>query len=271
MATESTPLTHKRLSRRASSRRGEISFVDDHIDMDGSFKAGVFGFNDGLCANTCLMIGIGSASGITPGSVIAAGLVGLIAGAASMGAGEWISGTLENSYEKHEIERERDHLRHYEEIEDRNLSRTLREEFGFSQETINHVFKDMQTGDTEKDFDMKLRLNVKLEMGLDVDGERSNPIKAMTFMMGAFSLGAIIPLIPWLPFWYPGPLMAMWLSVVCALLATLIVGMRLAQETGEPIFSTALRQVWAATIAIVSVWGVGYVFQLLTGNAPPAA
>ena len=269
MATEHTPLNGKRLSRRHSSRRS-IQFVDDHIDMDGSFKAAVFGFNDGLSANTCLMIGMGS-GGMNPASVIASGLVGLIAGAASMGAGEWISTTLNNSYEKNEIEREADHLRHHEEMEDRNLAEKLREEYGFSQETINHVFKDMSTGNKEKDFDMKLRLNVKMEMGLDVDDERGNAMKAMTFMMTAFALGAAVPLFPWLPMWFPGAHLAMWLSVLCSLIASIVVGMRLAQETGEPMIATAARQVWAATVAIVSVWGLGALFQMVTGVAAPAA
>ena len=271
---ESTPLhghSHNNMTRRSSSRRGCVEFKDDHIDMDGSFKAAVFGFNDGLCANTCLMIGIASASQVDPSSVIAAGLVGLLAGAASMGAGEWISATLSNSYEKREVAREREHLQTQPDGEARNLASTLMDDFGFSQKTVDNVFEDMKRGDKSEQLERALRVHAKVEMGLDVeDAGSANPFKSMVFMMASFTLGAAVPLIPWVSFLYAGPVAAVWYSVFCSLIATLTVGMKLAAVTEEPIISTALRQTWAAAIAIFSVWFVGYVYQLATGQQAPA-
>eukprot|EP01064_Diplonema_japonicum_P008422 TRINITY_DN1586_c2_g1_i1.p1 TRINITY_DN1586_c2_g1~~TRINITY_DN1586_c2_g1_i1.p1 ORF type:complete len:275 (+),score=40.65 TRINITY_DN1586_c2_g1_i1:60-884(+) len=264
--TEFTPLkdSHRRSSklRRAGSSRRQVVFEDDHIDMDGSLKAAVFGFNDGLCANTCLMIGIASASSITPSVVIASGMVGLFAGAASMAAGEWISMTLQNQAEQGEIQKERLHLMDFEKDEDKNLERTLKE-YGFSDNTIASLNKDMTA---QRDTEMKLKLHVKFELGLDLDDERGNPLKSMTFMMLAFSFGAVIPLLPWIPTWYPGPLAALWLSIFCSLIASFAVGYSMSRFTDEPALTTALRQVFAACVAIISVWGIGALYGLLGGD-----
>ncbi|WP_111720568.1 VIT1/CCC1 family protein [Homoserinimonas sp. OAct 916] len=58
--------------------------------LSGSFRAAVFGMNDGLVSNLALMLGVG-ATGVPTGAVLIAGLAGLLAGALSMGAGEYVS------------------------------------------------------------------------------------------------------------------------------------------------------------------------------------
>eukprot|EP01059_Diplonema_ambulator_P006615 TRINITY_DN16265_c0_g1_i1.p1 TRINITY_DN16265_c0_g1~~TRINITY_DN16265_c0_g1_i1.p1 ORF type:complete len:269 (+),score=52.10 TRINITY_DN16265_c0_g1_i1:55-861(+) len=261
--TETTSLMgrHGSAMRRANSSR-RVVFKNEHIDMDGSLKAAVFGFNDGLCANTCLMIGIASASSITPSVVIASGLVGLCAGAASMAAGEWISMTLQNSAERGEIEKERKHLKEWEKEEDRELDATLRE-YGFSAKTIESLNTDMKKPGNEE---MKLKLHIKFEQGLELGEESGDPIKSMTFMMLAFAFGAVIPLLPWFPLWYAGPVVALWLSIFCALIASFVVGIMMSSFTDEPPINTALRQVFAACVAIISVWGIGALYGLLGGD-----
>lgn len=58
--------------------------------MSGTFRAAVFGANDGLVSNLALVLGIG-ATGVSPGTILATGVAGLLAGALSMGAGEFVS------------------------------------------------------------------------------------------------------------------------------------------------------------------------------------
>ena len=274
MVTENTPLVghhHKHLKRAASSvaKRGMVAFKDDHIDMDGSLKAAVFGFNDGLCANTCLMIGIASASSIDPSVVIASGLVGLFAGAASMGAGEWVSLSLQNRAEQGEILKEKEHLKAHGDAEDQNFNEILTD-LGFSNDTIASLSKDMTRGNEQENFAMKLRLHAKLELNLDVDDDRNNPLKSMMFMMSSFALGAVVPLIPWIPFLYMGPIVALFLSMAAALVASFVAGYMMSGFTDESGFATGIRQVFAAFLAISGVYGTGLLYQSLGGSASAA-
>eukprot|EP01060_Flectonema_neradi_P013581 TRINITY_DN2033_c2_g1_i1.p1 TRINITY_DN2033_c2_g1~~TRINITY_DN2033_c2_g1_i1.p1 ORF type:complete len:290 (+),score=82.35 TRINITY_DN2033_c2_g1_i1:47-871(+) len=271
--SETTPLmeSKRHLKRAASSvaKRGMVAFKDEHIDMDGSLKAAVFGFNDGLCANTCLMIGIASASSIDPSVVVASGLVGLFAGAASMGAGEWVSLSLQNRAEAGEIAKEREHLETQGAAEDQNFNDVLRD-LGFSERTIDSLQQDMNTGKRDTDLALKLRLHAKLELNLDVDEERGNPLKSMGFMMSSFSLGAVIPLIPWIPFLYMGPVIALFLSMVAALLASFVAGYMMSGFTDESGYRTGMRQVYAASLAIAGVYGTGLLYQMMGGSASAA-
>ncbi|KAJ9471132.1 Vacuolar iron transporter 1 [Diplonema papillatum] len=253
------------LAASQSSRRGMVVFDDDHIDMDGSFKAAVFGFNDGLTSNTCLMIGIASASHINPTAVLASGLVGLCSGAASMAAGEWISLTLQNRAEEGEIEKEKQHIRQYQAMEEQNLSQLLAD-YGLSEPTISSISEDLR----KAGIDALTKFHAKMELGLDVDGAKGNPVKSMLFMAAAFSAGAVVPLFPWLPLWYPGPHVALFLSVALSLFVTLMVGFSMSTFTCEPGYKTALRQVFAAALATGGVWIVGLIYGLLGGNPDEA-
>eukprot|EP01062_Namystynia_karyoxenos_P064230 TRINITY_DN57149_c0_g1_i1.p1 TRINITY_DN57149_c0_g1~~TRINITY_DN57149_c0_g1_i1.p1 ORF type:complete len:294 (+),score=93.28 TRINITY_DN57149_c0_g1_i1:93-974(+) len=249
---------------------------EDHAELDGTLKAFVFGFNDGLSSNTCLMLGMASASAVHPSLVTASGLVGLFAGAASMAAGEWISGTLANSAERGEVLKEERHLRDHQRAEDdhfRDEMLTL----GFSQETIQKMQEDMQ-----KDKALKLKAHCKFEMGLeDVwddaagkpsdNGGSTDTIKSMLMMAFAFSLGACVPLLPWFIFSF-NPHVTLVLSLVFALAASMTVGTVVARTftpaSDHPIIIAS--QVLAAAFAVAAVYGVGLVYQRAGGDISAA-
>ncbi|KAJ9471129.1 Vacuolar iron transporter 1 [Diplonema papillatum] len=251
---------------KSTSRRGQVEFDDDHIDMDGSFKAAIFGFNDGLCSNTCLMVGIASASNINPTAVLASGMVGLFSGAFSMAAGEWISLTLQNRAEEGEIEKEKDHIKQNQAAKEKKLANELKEEYGLSDRAVSILYEDLRKGGVDR----LTKFHAKMQLGLDTDDTRGNPVKSMLFMMLSFAMGAIVPLFPWIPAWYPGPGVAVGLSISLALAASTIVGYSMTYFTAEAGWRTALRQIISAAVAIGAVWGVGLVYGALGGDPAEA-
>lgn len=259
---------------------------EDHAELDGTLKAFVFGFNDGLCANTCLMLGMASASSVHPQLVVASGLVGLFAGAASMGAGEWISGTLANSAERGEVMKEWKHLsgaepygRRAEEDEEHHFKEEMRE-LGFKEATVEAMCVDMRA-----DPSLKIKAHCKFELGLEGvewDEQNQRPIndgagsadtvRSMLMMVFAFSLGAAVPLLPWISAFGISPQVAVVASLVCALAASLLIGTVVAKNfTPAGDHSTIITsQVTAAAFAIAAVYAIGIGYQRMGGSISAA-
>jgi VIT1/CCC1 family predicted Fe2+/Mn2+ transporter len=78
----------------------------------GALRAGVFGVSDGLVSNTCLVMGVAGA-GVGPSEIMLTGVAGLLAGAFSLGAGEFISMLSQREMFEHQIAQERDELERY--------------------------------------------------------------------------------------------------------------------------------------------------------------
>ena len=78
----------------------------------GTLRAGVFGVNDGLVSNTCLVMGVAGAA-VEPGVILLTGVAGLLAGAFSMAAGEFISMLSQKEMFEHQISQETDELERY--------------------------------------------------------------------------------------------------------------------------------------------------------------
>ena len=87
----------------------------------GTLRAGVFGVNDGLVSNTCLVMGVAGAA-VEPGVIVLTGVAGLLAGAFSMAAGEFISMLSQREMFEHQIAQERDELERYPEEEAEELA-----------------------------------------------------------------------------------------------------------------------------------------------------
>jgi VIT1/CCC1 family predicted Fe2+/Mn2+ transporter len=87
----------------------------------GTLRAGVFGVNDGLVSNTCLVMGVAGAA-VEPGVILLTGVAGLLAGAFSMGAGEFISMLSQKEMFEHQIAQEKDELERYPEEEAEELA-----------------------------------------------------------------------------------------------------------------------------------------------------
>lgn len=154
----------------------------------GTLRAGVFGVNDGLVSNTCLVMGVAGA-GTSSSVILLTGVAGLLAGAFSMAAGEFISMLSQREMFEHQIAQEKDELERYPDEEAEELA-LIYEARGVPLEEARHIAKHM-IKDPEKALDALTRE----ELGLNPD-ELGSPVGAAISSFLTFSVGASMPLIP---------------------------------------------------------------------------
>jgi VIT1/CCC1 family predicted Fe2+/Mn2+ transporter len=155
----------------------------------GTLRAGVFGVNDGLVSNTCLVMGVAGA-GTSASVILLTGVAGLLAGAFSMGAGEFISMLSQKEMFEHQIGQEKDELERYpkEETEELALIYGARGiPMKEARDLANHLIQN-----PEKALDALTRE----ELGLNPE-ELGSPVGAAISSFLTFSVGASMPLIPY--------------------------------------------------------------------------
>jgi len=212
----------------------------------GGFRAALFGLSDGLVTNVSLILGF---AGADPGHNVVrlAGLAGLVAGAFSMGAGEYISMRAQKELYEYEINVERQSL-----ANDPQLERVeLRDIFigrGIDPELAERLSTDLM-----RDPDMALRTHAREELGVDPSAIGS-PWIASSSSFAFFSLGAFIPLLPWLVTSGGNPL---WWSIGVAGLAIAGVGGAVGRFTHRGLWRPALRQLLICGLAAAVTFGVG--------------
>lgn len=221
--------------------------VHTHRDVQGGLaRAMVFGVSDGLVSNVALILGIAGAS--TDASLVRlAGLSGLLAGALSMAAGEWISVTAQNELIERELEIERRSLEENPYLEQQELAAIYRSR-GLPREQADIVAEQLHV-----DPDVALDIHAREELGIDPRG-LSSAAGAAGSSFVAFSLGALLPLLPWFFFGGGGAAVA---SIVIGLVAAAGVGVLLAWFTERSIARTALRQVIVAAVAAGATYLIG--------------
>src|SRR5680860_1121066 len=162
------------------------NYLDPHyIHRSNWLRAAVLGANDGILSTASLAIGVAAASDIRE-PIILATLAGLVAGALSMAAGEYVSVSSQTDVEKADIEREKQELEETPEIELQILAQ-IYEQRGLKKETALTVAKEL----TEHDV---LGAHVRDELGINEIGQ-AKPIQAALASGAAFSLGGILPLL----------------------------------------------------------------------------
>lgn len=224
-------------------------------DRSGSLRAAVFGVSDGLVSNTALVMGFAGAS-TSNTTVFFAGLAGLLAGAFSMAAGEYVSVASQRDLFQREIAMEADELRNKPEEEQRELELIYRAK-GLDRESAKSVAAQIMA-------DPKTALDTlaREELGLDPDSLGS-PIKAASSSFVAFAIGAVVVMLPFLFFLQPGasttvPVVA---GIVLAIIAMIIVGSIVGRLSGRGMLISATRQVmWGCGAA-----GVTYLVGRLVG------
>jgi len=219
---------------------------DDHTHRDvkgGAARAAVFGVSDGLVSNVSLILGVAGASP-APGVVRLAGLAGLLAGACSMAAGEYISVQAQRELLERELEMERRELELRPEMERRELAGIFRSR------GVDAAVADEVASQLSADPASALLAHAREELGIDPD-ELGSPWRASASSFGSFTLGALIPLVPWLVSRGTSAVVA---SVVLSTIAALLVGVLLARFTGRSVLGSSLRQLAvAAGAAAVTV------------------
>jgi VIT1/CCC1 family predicted Fe2+/Mn2+ transporter len=197
----------------------------------GTLRASVFGINDGLVSNLALVMGFaGAATGND--IIVLAGVAGLLAGAFSMAAGEYISMQSQKELFQRQIELEREELRFMPEKERDELAALYRTK-GLSEEEAEMVARRLM-----QDPEMALDTKIREELGLDPD-ELGSPWGAAGSSFAAFALGAVIPLVPFL---LTSGTMAIVASASLALIALFIVGALVSLLTGRGLLLSGVRQ-----------------------------
>jgi len=155
----------------------------------GAARAAVFGVSDGLVSNVALILGVAAAS-TDADSVIVAGTAGLLAGAFSMAAGEYVSMKAQAELIEREVEIERQSIAQQPEAEINELAAIYRQR-GIEAEHANAMAKAVMA-----DPDVALEVHAREELGIDPD-DTGDPIGAAVSSFVAFGVGAILPLMPW--------------------------------------------------------------------------
>lgn len=211
------------------------------LDRSGSIRAAVFGVSDGLVSNTALVMGFAGASvagAISNSTVLFAGLAGLLAGAFSMAAGEYVSMASQRDLFAREIEMEAQELRDKPEEEQRELELIYRAK-GLPREEAERVAARIMADPTTA-----LNTLAKEELGLDPD-ELGSAWKAATSSFIAFAIGASIVVIPYI---FLSGVVALITAVVMAVVALIVVGGVVGRLSGRGVVFSAGRQL---------LWGVG--------------
>ena len=230
---------------------------DEHwhrTDKSGALRAGIFGINDGLVSNTALVMGFAGA-GAAQETVLLAGLAGLLAGAFSMAAGEYISMVNQREAFEREIELEREEIELHPEDEQRELQ-LIYEAKGLDRSSAAEIAEKVM-GDKE----VALDTMVREELGLDPE-ELGSPWRAAMSSFLAFSLGAVLVVLPYL---FAGGTVAFVVAVVLALLALATVGGVMARLNGRPPARGITRQLAVGVAAAGATYLFGAFFGVTVG------
>ncbi len=218
-----------------------------YVHKSNWLRAAVLGANDGILSTASIAIGVAAASS-TREPVILAALAGLVAGALSMAAGEYVSVSSQTDLEKADIEREKQELEEDPEAELGYLA-AIYEKRGLKKETAMLVAKEL----TEKD---ALAAHVRDELGIH-ELNQANPIQAAFASAISFTAGGLLPLLVALFF----PLQNMEYSLyVFSILFLALMGVVSAKTGGSKLWIAILRITFWGTFAMGMSAIVGYLF-----------
>jgi vacuolar iron transporter family protein len=222
-----------------------------HRDVSGGWlRPTVFGAVDGLVTNASLIAGLGG-GGVSAHTIVLSSVAALVAGAFSMGTGEYISVTNQNELVHAEVALERTMLARFPAAEQAELAGYFRD-YGADPDTAARM-----AAAVSKDPDTALRVHTREELGID-PGELPSPVLAGLASWLAFSLGALMPLLPYLA---GLPVLGATLGITAVALAA--GGMLVGRLTGRPLLRSGLRQLLLGGMAIAVTFAVG---SLISGR-----
>ena len=198
----------------------------------GTLRAVIFGVSDGLVSNLALIMGVAGAAAHNPSFILLAGIAGLLAGAFSMFAGEYISMQSQRELFERQIALERAEMEAMPDEEEAELAASFRAK-GFAPDEAARIaariFEDPETA---------LNMLVREELGLDPD-QLGSPWGAAAGSFVAFGTGAAIPVLPYL---FGGGTAILLTSLVLSLIALFAVGAAVSLLTGRSLLFSGLRQ-----------------------------
>ncbi len=215
----------------------------------GTLRAVIFGVSDGLVSNLALVMGVAGAAGERGSLILLAGIAGLLAGAFSMAAGEYISMQSQRELFERQIALERAEMEAMPEEEEAEMASIYRAK-GFRDDEAKAIAHRLFEN-TERALDQLIRE----ELGLDPD-ELGSPLGAAGGSFVAFAIGAALPVIPYLLL---TGVTAFVVSIVVSLIALFGVGAGVSLLTGRGVLFSGARQVVIGAAAAVVTFAVGTV------------
>jgi VIT1/CCC1 family predicted Fe2+/Mn2+ transporter len=224
------------------------NYLDNHyIHKSNWLRAAVLGANDGILSTSSIAIGVATATEFRE-PVVLATLAGLVAGALSMAAGEYVSVSSQTDVEKADIEREKIELEEMPEVELQRLAE-IYEERGLKKETALQVAIEL----TEHDV---LAAHIRDELGIN-EISQAKPLQAALASGASFTVGGVLPFLVTLFL----PIKTMEYSLyISAILFLAFLGALAAKTGGSSVLKAVIRVTFWGTIAMVLTALVGHFF-----------
>jgi len=230
-----------------------LSHYEIHmVHRIGWLRAAVLGANDGLVSTASLVVGVAAAGSGRP-EILIAGLAGLVAGAMSMAAGEYVSVSSQTDAEQADIARETKELKETPEAELEELT-NIYVERGLDEDLARQVAVQL----TEKD---ALGAHTRDELGIS-ETVTAHPVQAALVSAATFAVGAVIPLI--IASLAPTAQIAI-IVALTTLVALAVLGGLGASAGGAGILKGAVRVTFWGALAMAATAVVGMIFGVTTG------
>jgi VIT1/CCC1 family predicted Fe2+/Mn2+ transporter len=224
------------------------SLESHRTERIGWLRAAVLGANDGIISTSSLMVGVAAASA-GPRDIIVAGVAGLMAGALSMAAGEYVSVSSQADTERAEIDRERKELATEPEFELRELAEIYVKR-GLRAELAEAVARELMAKDA-------LGAHARDELGLS-ETLTARPVQAAVASAASFAIGAALPLVAAVA----APSRASFTIAGASLVALFALGALSARIGGAAPIRAAVRVTFWGAIAMALTAGAGWLFGI---------
>lgn len=234
------------------TKETEDYLAPHYVQRSNWLRAAVLGANDGILSTASLAIGVAAASDSRE-PIVLASVAGLVAGALSMAAGEYVSVSSQTDVEKADIIREQQELKEMPELEMQRLAE-IYEKRGLKKETALTVAKELTKHDA-------LGAHVRDELGLN-EISQANPIQAAFASGASFTVGGALPVLVTLFL----PIKNMEYSLYASAIVFLILlGAVAAKTGGSSVLNAILRITFWGTVAMGLTALVGYLFGVSVG------
>lgn len=237
------------LNRKYSLSGNNIARLEKrhHTIGGNSLRASVLGGNDGLVSNFSLVMGFAGAAS-SQQSILLAGISGLLAGALSMALGEWISVKSSQELYENQINIEKEELKLAPEGEEKELV-LIYQSKGLSNDQAEKLAREVIS-----DKDHAHAVLVKEELGINPDELKGSPMQAAISSFVLFSIGAIIPVIP---FFFTSDMPAVLLSAIFSGFGLFFIGSVITLFTGKSVWYSGFRQLLVGMAAAAVTFGIG--------------
>ncbi len=232
-------------------------FERKHRTIGGNaIRAAVLGGNDGLVSNFSLVMGVAGATNGQEG-VLLAGVAGLLAGALSMGLGEWISVRSAQELFENQMKNELEEIETNPEGEMRELALIYMAK-GVPETEANTMASGIMQDKTRAHDVM-----VQEELGINPEELQGSPLEAAVYSFILFSIGAIIPV---LPFMFTHGIHAIVISVAASAAGLFLIGAAITLFTGRNVWISGFRQVVFGLAAAAVTFGIGKLLGVAIGG-----